>query len=235
LRRTIRLLIAGALGAAVLAYGATAVGAQTAGAGDLAAFCAARLEANSAQTKAENQAALDKIAAAAPAPVAQATADLNAMFKKMGDKAFDTKDGIALINQIDGYGYESCPGTQVPVSAIDYGFVGISPDMKAGLTKFKFTNYAPKEHHELVLGRLTPAGESVTDLEKLLSKPEKKLGKYIDLETLVFAGAAPGETGYAPTNLEPGKYFFACFVPQGGEKNGTPHFMLGMDGVFTVS
>jgi hypothetical protein len=235
LRRTIRLLIAGALGAGVFASGATAVGAQTPGAGDLAGFCAARLEANAAQSKAENQAALDKIATAAPAPVAQATAELSAMFKKKGDKAFDTQAGAALINQIDTYGYESCPGTKVPVSAIDYGYVGISPDMKAGPTNFKLTNYAPKEEHELVIGRLTPAGESVTDLEKLLSKPEKKLGKYIDFETLVYAGAAPGEVGYAPTSLQPGKYFFACFVPQGGEENGEPHFMLGMDGVFTVS
>jgi len=36
-------------------------------------------------------------------------------------------------------------------------------------------------------------------------------------------------------NLTPGKYAYMCFFPEGGKKNGKPHFMLGMEGTVTVS
>ena len=50
-----------------------------------------------------------------------------------------------------------------------------------------------------------------------------------------FAEAKPGASGYFPINLTPGKYIYACFFPQGGKKDGKPHFLLGMEGSFTVS
>ena len=48
-------------------------------------------------------------------------------------------------------------------------------------------------------------------------------------------GARSGASGYAPINLTPGKYAYMCFFPEGGKKNGKPHFMLGMEGTVTVS
>ncbi len=49
------------------------------------------------------------------------------------------------------------------------------------------------------------------------------------------AEAKPGDSGYFPMNLTPGKYIYACFLPEGGKKNGKPHYKLGMEGSFTVS
>jgi hypothetical protein len=231
LRRTIQLLIVGSLAAGLLGFGTIAVGAQT---GDLAAFCAGRIEANSAETKKENQTAIDKIAAAAPAPVAQAAADLSAQYKKKGDKLFESEAGLALFTPIEAYIYDNCPGTKLPVTAIDYEFQGVPATMAAGPAKIKLTNNAPKEEHEMALFKLTAAGESM-DPEKLLAMPEKKVGKYVDFDNAAFAFALPGQSGYSPINLTPGKYVYACFIPQGGKKNGKPHFLLGMNGTLTVS
>ena len=49
------------------------------------------------------------------------------------------------------------------------------------------------------------------------------------------AEAEPGDSGYFPMSLTPGKYIYACFFPEGGKKNGAPHFKLGMEGSFSVS
>jgi hypothetical protein len=233
LRRVAHLLLAGTVAAgAVVVFGLPAQ-AQT-GSGDLTAFCAARIEANGAQTKAENLAVLAKLVAAAPAVVSAPTSDLQALYKKVGDKAFESKSGTALITQIDGYVYDNCPGRQLPVTAIDYEFQGIPSSLPAGVTKVKLTNNAPKEQHMLAIFKLTPAGESM-NLDKILSLPEKKAARFMDERDGAFMEAAPGASGYSPINLTPGTYAYACFFPQGGKKNGTPHYKLGMEGTFTVS
>ena len=48
-------------------------------------------------------------------------------------------------------------------------------------------------------------------------------------------GREAGQAGYTAMNLTPGKYVYVCYFPEGGKKNGKPHFLLGMDGEFTVS
>ena len=146
MRRLVHLLfVSGLVAGAVAGLGGTAL-AQT-GTGDLAAFCAARLEANAAETKAENIAVLTKMVAAAPAAVSTPMAGLLALFKKQGDKAFESKEGTALLATLEPYIYENCPGRQLAVTAIDYEYQGIPATLPAGVTKIKLTNAAPKEGH----------------------------------------------------------------------------------------
>jgi plastocyanin len=86
----------------------------------------------------------------------------------------------------------------------------------------------------MAMVKLTAAGEAM-DLNKILAMPEKKQGKYFDFSSAAFMEAKPGASGYSPVNLTPGKYAYMCFFPEGGKKNGKPHFLLGMEGTLTVS
>ena len=233
MRRFVPLLfVSGLVASAVAGLGGPAL-AQT-GTGDLAAFCAARIEANAAETKAENVAVLTKMVAAVPAAVSTPMADLLALVKKKGGRAFESKEGLALLATLEPYIYDNCPGKQLPVTAIDYEYEGMPATLPAGVTKIKMTNAAPVEDHMMAMVKLTAAGEAM-ELDKILALPEKKQGKYFDFSSAAFMEAKPGAVGYAPINLTPGKYAYACFFPEGGKKNGKPHFMLGMEGTVTVS
>ena len=233
MRRFVPLLfVSGLVAGTVAGLGGTAL-AQT-GTEDLAAFCAARMEANAAETKADNVAVLTKMVAAAPAAVSAPMADLLALVKKKGDSAFESKAGVALLATLEPYIYDNCPGRQLPVTATDYAYQGVPTTLPAGVTKIKMTNVAPKEGHMMAMVKLTAAGEAM-ELDKILALPEKKQGKYFDFSNAAFMEAEPGAAGYSPINLTPGKYAYMCFFPQGGKKNGTPHFMLGMEGTLTVS
>jgi hypothetical protein len=218
--------------------GAFAVLAGTAhaqsGTGDLAAFCAARIEANAAETKAENLAVLTKLVAAAPPAVSTPMASLLALFKKQGDKAFESKEGAPVLAQIEAYIYDNCPGKQVPFTATDYEYEGLPATLPAGFTKFKMTNNAPKEGHMIAVIKVKPGNET-TPIDKLLGLSDKQGAKVLDYSSAGFTQAEPGLSGYFPINLTPGKYIYACFFPEGGKKNGKPHFKLGMEGSFTVS
>jgi hypothetical protein len=227
------LLVACALAAGSIVALAGIGQAQT-GTGDLAAFCQGRLDANSAQSKADNVAVLTKMATAAPSTVSSQMNDLLALVKKKGDKAFESPDGAALLSQIEPFIYDNCPGKQVPVTAIDYEYEGVPATIPAGVAKFKMTNAAPKEDHMMAIFKLTPEGAAL-GASKVLALPQKKAGKYMDQSSQAFMEAKPGASGYAPINLTPGTYAYACFFPEGGKKNGKPHFLLGMEGSFTVS
>jgi len=233
LRRFIQLLVVSALIATTVVAFAGPGGAQT-GSGDLAAFCAGRVEANGVEGKAENVAVLTKMAAAAPSAVSTPMNDLLALVKKQGDKAFESKKGAELLGVLEPYIYDNCPGTKVPVTAIDYEYQGLPATLPAGFTKFKMTNNAPKEGHMLAIFKVRPGNES-TPIDKLLALPDKQAEKAVDFTNATFMEADPGESGYGPITLTPGKYIYACFFPEGGKKNGKPHYKLGMEGSFTVS
>src|SRR4029077_2137165 len=112
----------------------------------------------------------------------------------------------------DAYVYENCPGTKVPVTAIDYEFEGMPATIPAGFTTFKLTNGAPKEDHMIAISKLNAKGESM-DVDKLLALPEKKANQFLEQDGGGFALASAGQTAYAPTVLTPGKYIYACFLP----------------------
>ena len=197
MRRFVPLLfVSGLVAGAVAGLGGPAL-AQT-GTGDLAAFCAARIEANAAETKADNVAVLTKMVAAVPAAVSTPMADLLALVKKKGGRAFESKEGMALLATLEPYIYDNCPGKQLPVTAIDYEYQGIPATLPAGVTKIKMTNAAPVEDHMMAMVKLTAAGEAM-ELDKILALPEKKQGKYFDFSSAAFMEAKPGAVGYAPS------------------------------------
>ncbi len=233
MRRTLSLLVAGAIAASLCVVLSGPASAQT---GNLAEFCAARvaLDAAFSQGKPQQLAAFERIVANAPAAVAPAVTEIRDTFKKKGQKAFDSEALAPALATADSYVYENCPGAKVPVTAIDYKFQGMPATLKPGLTNFKLTNNAPKEFHEMGIVKLTAAGAAM-DPEALLALPEKKQEKLLDFSKATGMFAPPGQSGYTIANLEPGQYIYACFVPVGGKKKGAPHFAEGMYGTFTVS
>jgi hypothetical protein len=227
----IQLLVVGSLAAGLVGTLAASAGAQT---GDTAAACAARLEGNQAETKAENLAVIDKVIAVAPAAIVQPLNDLKALVTKKGNRGFESDEGFAALTKIDAYFYDNCAGVQVPVTAIDYEFQGVPATLPSGMAKIKLANNAPKEDHEMAMFKLQPGVASV-DLAKLFKLSDKKAAKFVDFDTGVFAYAPAGQTSYAIGTLAPGQYVYACFLNQGGKDNGKPHFLLGMEGTLTVS
>ena len=231
MRRIVQVIVAIALAAGSMVVFAASARAPT-GAGDLSALCAGRIEANGVEGK-ESVAVLKKMAAAAPPAVSTPMNDLLTLIKQKGDKGFESKQGVALLAQIETYIYDNCPGRQVPFNALDYEYTGIPATLPAGVTKFKMTNTAPKEGHMIAVVKAQPG--NTTPVEDILKMPEKKQGKVLDFSQSGFAEAEPGASGYFPMNLTSGRYIYACFFPEGGKKNGKPHFLLGMEGEFTVS
>lgn len=229
MRRVLSLLVATGLAVSTVALAGPA-GAQT---GDLAAFCAARQEANSAETKAENRAVIQKVYDAAPAAAVPAITAIRDGFAKKGQRFFETDAGADALAELDAFVYESCPGNAVAATAIDYEFEGIPATLPAGAAKFKLTNNAPAENHELAVLKLNEKGAG-TDPEAFLALPQKKAGKLVDYSSSTFMFAPPGQSGYGLATLTPGEYVYACFVPEGGKKNGKVHALLGMYGSFTV-
>jgi hypothetical protein len=202
-------------------------------AGNLTEFCAARVafDPSLSKGKAAAVAVLDRIVANAPAAIADPVTEIRDQFKKKGEKAFDKLD--EEIGAADEFVYTNCPGAKVNVVAIDYQFQGVPATLEPGVTHFKLTNNAPKEAHEMGLGKLLPANESM-DVEKILGLPEKKADKLFDPSAGGGMYAPAGESGYTTIDLKPGKYVYACFIPVGGKKSGPPHAMEGMYGSFTV-
>lgn len=231
MRRIIHLLVAGSLVAGVVGVWTVAAGAQT---GNIAAACAARIEGNTTEGKAEDLAVIDKIIAVAPAAILTPLNDLKALITKKGSKGFETEAGSALLGQIDAYFFDNCAGTQMPVTTIDYEFQGVPTTLKPGLLKLKLTNNAPKEDHEMALFKLQPGIDSI-ELKKLFKLSDKQAAKLIDFDSGTFAHAPAGQTAYSIGELTPGKYIYACFLPQGGKEKGKAHFQLGMEGSLTVS
>lgn len=233
MRRVLPMVIGAALAAGLVGVAPVPAGAQT---GDLAAYCAARIEANSVEGKAENLAAMNKMVGVAPAGAVASITALRDAYKKKGEKLFQpgSAEGFALLGAADAWIYDNCPGTQVPVTAIDYQYQGMPATLKSGVNKFKLTNTAPKEDHMMAVVKLTPAAQG-KDVKELLALPEKKQAKYFDQAEGAFLYAPAGQTGYSPAALIPGTYVYVCFLPVGGKKNGAPHFTEGMYGTFTVS
>jgi hypothetical protein len=229
-RRFSHLLVAGAAIAGSLAFLAVPAIAQTA---DLPAFCDARMRADDEQSKKETRAVLDEMVAAAPDAVRGSMTDLRDLFAKKGNRAFESKRGSDLLAEIEPYVYDNCPGQKVAVTALDYAFQGVPATLPAGVTKFRLSNTAPEEQHEIAIVKVLLRAEN-RDPTDILGRPDKKLGKFVDFSNASGAFAPPGETGYTVMELEPGKYLYACFVPVDGERGAKAHWERGMYGTFVV-
>ena len=108
-------------------------------------------------------------------------------YKKKGEKAFDQLfDEIAAA---DEFTYGNCPGAKVDVVAVDYQVQGMPATLEPGVTNSPLTNNAPKEDHEMVLGKLLPAGESMS-VEEIIALPENT-GCRMEPSTAAITAARP--------------------------------------------
>lgn len=217
----------------VAAIGVTGAGAQT----GTAAFCQARLDAERLSNEGDKKGvktALDALAANAPTAVGTSAADLVALYKKKGEKAFETSAGQTAVQRIDAFVSTGCGYGQLSVTAIDYAFQSVpTTPVKSGTTAITLRNSAPAEDHELIVFKRLPGAET-TPVGDLLKLSEKKLGKSLEF-TAAAAVAPAGGTAVGVANLTPGKYVGVCFLPVGGKKKGAPHFTQGMVTEFTVA
>ena len=114
----------------------------------------------------------------------------------------------------------------IQVQAEDYKFHGVPETLPAGEVTFVLENQG-EEPHDFGLVRI----KGDRSAEELVSLPQKQSQKFI--ENVGNSFAQPGQEGKPlTTELEAGRYGYACFVTT---KDGTPHAALGMFGEFTVA
>ena len=140
----------------------------------------------------------------------------------------------------------------IDVTAADFAFAGIPDTVPAG-SRFSLTTAAGAEPHEMVVMKV-PDGET-RSIEDLVALPMEELEAIFAGDPVMVLISMPGTTdtpgvvfpeGAQPTVTEPGRYIVICSFPEGTtpedienaqgplEGPGTPHFVLGMTGEFTV-
>lgn len=229
-----RTFLGALVGAAALFAAPFAASAPAQGTGNVAAFCEARAGTEAAFNSEDEQqikTGLDALNTNAPPEIATDVTLVTKQLGKNAQKAFDNKRFLAALERVDSFVLASCGFPEVDVAGIDYEFQGIPATIPAGTTAFKFTNEAPKEHHEMVVIRLKP-GKTIA-AKKLLALPDKKVEKLVEFATAAEAG--PGDFSVTITELTPGHYIVACFHPVGDKKNGKPHWVKGMRAEFDVA
>ena len=153
--------------------------------------------------------------------------------------AFESPEFMAAQGEVYPYLAEGCGWQPLEVSGVDFAFEGVPTELEAGMTAVTFTNdSASGEIHEIALLKL--ADDADITLDELLALPQEEAEQYLDPEVPpAFAFALPGQTGGVTTELVPGEYVYACFIPTGttmeAEGTGAPHFMEGMAGELTVT
>ncbi len=141
------------------------------------------------------------------------------------------------------YDRDHCEWKRVDVSAKDYTFEGVSPNLEVGVVTFEFTN-SGTEHHEMVIFRRNDG--TTESFDEILALPEgQTTGK---AAFFTATDAQPGQEGaYTLANLTPGHYAIICFLPVGSTPEaerataaggppiaGEPHWRRGMKTEFTV-
>ena len=115
----------------------------------------------------------------------------------------------------------------VEVDGADYAYV-MPDEIKGGVVSMRFRNTG-KEPHEFAFGRIDK-GHTFGDLLKMFDKNQGDVTWVHDV-----AGPpllTPGAEITITRKLEPGTYFFVCFLPN---TRGVPHAKLGMRRSFTIA
>jgi uncharacterized cupredoxin-like copper-binding protein len=118
-------------------------------------------------------------------------------------------------------------GRPVPVDVAGGDYAYVMPDVvKGGVVAMRFRNIG-KEPHEFAFGRIDGRHTLAEALKGVESG--KAVSWVHDL-----AGPpllTPGASITITRTLRPGRYFFACYIPN---HKGVPHIALGMKRAFTV-
>jgi hypothetical protein len=150
-------------------------------------------------------------------------------FSVFEDPAFASSEAA-----VDEWMLAECGYEQTEVTASDFEYQGLPDALPAGVSAVTLTNEG-EELHEIAMVRIKD--EVTMSVEELLALPQEEVLGMVDIAGIVFA--APGETGTSFVEGTPGRYFAACFIPEGtvggAEGSGPPHFTLGMLAEYSVA
>lgn len=203
--------------------------------GELGALCDLKLEIDGADfqspTYVDDVSALVADAAeVAPAELDEAFATLTASYEAAaeGDEAaLESPDFTAASAEVAEATHAGCGWEQVDITNVEYAFEGVPDEVPAGVTSFLTTNEG-EEPHVAVLMKVP---DGLEDPASILEAPEPPAGT----EVVGAAFGVPGDVAGFAADLEPGTYFMFCDIPVGGGDDGAPHFVEGMQRVFTVA
>jgi len=135
-----------------------------------------------------------------------------------------------LLDDIDPTRVEAPEGAaEANVGLVEFAFNLDRLSFPAGDVTFQASDDG-KQMHEMGIVKLP---EGVTLQQALEAEdPEGTLGV---TDVAFFAPIDPGDQAtWTVTDLEPGRYAYACFIPDEDDPEGTPHALKGMVGEFTV-
>jgi hypothetical protein len=154
--------------------------------------------------------------------------------------AFDSPEFAAAQAGMYPYVAQACGYTQISATASDDAFAGVPATLKAGRQVLLLTNQSTAgEFHEIAFVKLVP--DTDIAVKDFMALPPEEADKLIDPASYgVGVYTAPGETSGAVVDLTPGRWVYACFVPQGTtaetpDGTGPPHADAGMYGEVAVS
>ncbi len=196
-----------------------------------------QVEAVMGQIAAQLDPLLTRAEQTAPAAVSGDVATLVRLTRQGfgGDQAaFESPELAPADAKVDRFMLAECGYDENKVTAVNFEFQGLSDSLPAGTHAITLTNEGD-QLHEIAVARIN---DDVTmPLDQLLMLPMEEALSKIELAGIAFA--APGETTTAFLDVRPGRYFAACFIPEGttttAEGQGPPHFTMGMLTEFAVS
>lgn len=189
----------------------------------------------------------DEVEAVAPAELDDEIRVLRASVDEAaatGDESLsETPEWEQALRSAHSFVLENCGRNRVDVTATDYAFSGVPETLESGPVNFELVNQGGEVHEMLIFRKDDGVTESV---EELLASPEGQ-------DRLTFVGSDFAESGEEPgfayviTDLQPGEYVMACFLPVGStneavevaeesgrELEGEPHANRGMTAEFVV-
>ncbi len=121
--------------------------------------------------------------------------------------------------------------TEVDLTLADFSYAGAAESVPAGLVTISAKNTSTAEEHQATIVRLN---DGVT-MDQALSTFAQNEVEGFKLITVHGGpnGIGPGGSQATTQQLEPGNYFFACFIPS--PSDGIPHAAKGMLQPFTVT
>jgi hypothetical protein len=175
---------------------------------------------------------IEDAAAAAPDDLSDAVTTVQTSYEKIaaGDESvFEDPEFAAAQGDVAVWVNDECGYESVSVKSVDYSFEGLPNEVDAGPVSFLNENTGEEPHVAVVLK--VPEDLDLTDPMELMMAEEPPAG----VEMVGAAFVSPGDTAGFSADLKPGKYFVFCDIPTGGDEDGDPHFMHGMQGTFTAN
>ena len=135
---------------------------------------------------------------------------------------------------IDNKMLADCGFETMPVTAVNYEYLGITETRPKGATALTLTNESD-EVHEISIARIND--DVNLSAKEILSLPEAE--SLASIKLVGYAEVPPGGSETTFINFDNGRYYAVCFTPEGSMSlhafgDGAPHLFHGMIKEFTV-